>query len=417
MRFESVNYRSRVYLNGKLIGKNAGAYLPFEIRLPASLLKRGGNNRLVVRVDNRRFRPTSRPPACRSTGTPTGGWWNYGGLLREVYLRKIDRAGLQHRAGPPDLPCPTCARDVTYASTCATTATRRSAVRVTAQLRRRARSTSARRAVGAKKFASSAQAHRASRSPRAVVADAPVPLQHVASPPAPARRRSQTLLTCRRASARSRSSAATCMLNGQPLNFRGFGMHEDSLDKGFAIDNAQPRAADPSEAQGARRDAPAQPLPAAPLLLRARSTSSGMLVWVEVPVYSVKTKYLKQQRRAQARRARARREHARPTATTRRSSSGRSATSSASRPGPVQGDYIQRARQARQAARPDAPGRPTPSPATRRPAASPSTRRWTSSASTSTSAGTPGPNGQIADRDADATTSTASASATPTRRS
>ena len=33
MRFESVNYRSRVWLNGKPMGSNRGAYLPFEIRL------------------------------------------------------------------------------------------------------------------------------------------------------------------------------------------------------------------------------------------------------------------------------------------------------------------------------------------------------------------------------------------------
>jgi beta-galactosidase/beta-glucuronidase len=84
VRFESVNYRSRIYLNGRLIGKNTGAYLPFEVRLPASLLKRGGMNLLAVRVDDRRF-PTDFPPSGLSvTGVPTGGWWNYGGLLREV---------------------------------------------------------------------------------------------------------------------------------------------------------------------------------------------------------------------------------------------------------------------------------------------------------------------------------------------
>ena len=42
VRFESVNYRSKIWLNGRPIGTNRGAYLPFEIRLPASLLRRGG---------------------------------------------------------------------------------------------------------------------------------------------------------------------------------------------------------------------------------------------------------------------------------------------------------------------------------------------------------------------------------------
>ncbi len=101
MRFESVNYRSRVYLNGRLVGSNKGAYLPFEVRMPPSLLKRAGTNRLVVRVENKRL-ATDFPPAGLSvSGTPTGGWWNYGGILREVYLRRVDARRLLHGAGPP----------------------------------------------------------------------------------------------------------------------------------------------------------------------------------------------------------------------------------------------------------------------------------------------------------------------------
>ena len=59
-RFESVNYRARVWLNGKPIGENAGAYLPFEIE--ASGPKRRGTNRLVVRVDSKRL-DRDFPPA------------------------------------------------------------------------------------------------------------------------------------------------------------------------------------------------------------------------------------------------------------------------------------------------------------------------------------------------------------------
>ena len=33
MRFESVNYRTRVWLNGREIGRNTGAYIPFQLRL------------------------------------------------------------------------------------------------------------------------------------------------------------------------------------------------------------------------------------------------------------------------------------------------------------------------------------------------------------------------------------------------
>src|SRR5947209_5363406 len=50
IRFESANYRATIWLNGKLIGLHAVAYLPFEVDLPV----RPGVNRLIVRVDNRR---------------------------------------------------------------------------------------------------------------------------------------------------------------------------------------------------------------------------------------------------------------------------------------------------------------------------------------------------------------------------
>jgi beta-galactosidase/beta-glucuronidase len=79
VRFESVNYRATVFLNGVQIGRHEAASIPFEIRLTH---RRGGVNHLVVRVDSRRGR-TSFPPG------PSGGWWNYGGILREVYLRPV----------------------------------------------------------------------------------------------------------------------------------------------------------------------------------------------------------------------------------------------------------------------------------------------------------------------------------------
>src|SRR5215210_2226252 len=52
VRFDAVNYRARVWLNGRPIGRHAGAFIPFE--LPLTALRRGVN-RLVVRVDNRRL--------------------------------------------------------------------------------------------------------------------------------------------------------------------------------------------------------------------------------------------------------------------------------------------------------------------------------------------------------------------------
>ena len=102
VRFESVNYRSRVYLNGREIGRNAGAYIPFQMRLKG--LRKRGVNRLVVRVDSRRL-PTDFPPSGLSVnGNATGGWFNYGGIQREVYLQKLDTVAVRHRARAAQAP-------------------------------------------------------------------------------------------------------------------------------------------------------------------------------------------------------------------------------------------------------------------------------------------------------------------------
>ena len=132
LRFESVNYRARFWLNGRPIGSNAGAYLPFEIRIPPSALKRTGMNRLVVRVDSRR-RPTDFPPSGLSTtNRPTGGWWNYGGILREVYLRRIDRIDFNTVVVRPELDCARCDASVLLRTTLRNYADSSQRVRVTA---------------------------------------------------------------------------------------------------------------------------------------------------------------------------------------------------------------------------------------------------------------------------------------------
>jgi beta-glucuronidase len=102
INFQSVNYTATVWLNGREIGRHAGAYLPFEFDLKGL---RAGVNRLVVRVDDRRT-PTDLPPG------PGGGWWNFGGLLQEVYLRAVSYADISQVQVRPLLPCPSCASTI-----------------------------------------------------------------------------------------------------------------------------------------------------------------------------------------------------------------------------------------------------------------------------------------------------------------
>ena len=68
VRFESVNYRSQIWLNGHPIGANTGAYLPFEVTLPASALHRGGTTAWSSASTAAGGGPTSRPRACRCAG-------------------------------------------------------------------------------------------------------------------------------------------------------------------------------------------------------------------------------------------------------------------------------------------------------------------------------------------------------------
>jgi beta-glucuronidase len=110
LRFESVNYRATVWLNGRRIGGHTGGYLPFEVE--ARGLRRTGTNKLVVRVDSRHRDLDVPSVAVRKAGNYVGGWWNYAGILREVYLRKVDTLDFANVYVRPDVPCRTCTATV-----------------------------------------------------------------------------------------------------------------------------------------------------------------------------------------------------------------------------------------------------------------------------------------------------------------
>jgi beta-galactosidase/beta-glucuronidase len=48
LRFESVNHRATVYLDGRRVARHVGTYLPFEVAVD---LREGRAHRLVVRAD------------------------------------------------------------------------------------------------------------------------------------------------------------------------------------------------------------------------------------------------------------------------------------------------------------------------------------------------------------------------------
>jgi beta-glucuronidase len=100
VRFEGNNYRTEVWLNGKQLTLYTG-YFPFEVLL-SNL--REGRNTLVVEVSSLRSNTDLthwRPAAYNGYGT--GGWWNFGGILREVYMRRVDTVDVEHVSALPRL--------------------------------------------------------------------------------------------------------------------------------------------------------------------------------------------------------------------------------------------------------------------------------------------------------------------------
>jgi beta-glucuronidase len=90
--FEQVRRTANVWLNGRYLGASTDAYAPFT--LPASSLRPGATNQLIVRVDNR-YVP----------GSPAQDWWNYGGIMRPVTLVPVGRVQLQNLGAMPELGC------------------------------------------------------------------------------------------------------------------------------------------------------------------------------------------------------------------------------------------------------------------------------------------------------------------------
>lgn len=79
IRFESVNHRASVWVDGKLVGKHKGVYMPFEVRPTLA----AGRHSLVVRADWR------NPVSGMKREGWHRGWFNYGGINREVSVRRL----------------------------------------------------------------------------------------------------------------------------------------------------------------------------------------------------------------------------------------------------------------------------------------------------------------------------------------
>ncbi|WP_066631861.1 glycoside hydrolase family 2 [Labilibacter marinus] len=89
LKFEGIYHLSKIYLNGKFIGKNRGGFTPFEFDV-TDALNFNGKNVIAVQADNSAI---------------VGATWNWGGIIRDVTLSKNKdiRIDYQYIHAEPDL--------------------------------------------------------------------------------------------------------------------------------------------------------------------------------------------------------------------------------------------------------------------------------------------------------------------------
>jgi beta-galactosidase/beta-glucuronidase len=84
IRFESVNHKAEVFVDGDLVRTHTGEYLPFDVQ---TFLKAGEQHTLVVRADWR------GPTAMKRDGWHRL-WFNFGGINRGVTIRRVGASEL-----------------------------------------------------------------------------------------------------------------------------------------------------------------------------------------------------------------------------------------------------------------------------------------------------------------------------------
>jgi beta-galactosidase/beta-glucuronidase len=281
-RFESVNHRAKVWLNGRLLGSHIGAYLPFEV---AARSVRGGVNRLVVRVDSRRTSYDVPPLSESDEGRFEGGWWNYNGILREVYLRKVRKLDLQYAFVRPKLRCRSCAATVRIDARVRNVAGGPRRAKLVGSFGGRPFRLGARRigGFGSKPF----RARFRIRNPRLWEPRHP----HLYTLRLWLLDQGGRVVQTYRAHTGIRSLKVNRLgrieLNGREVDLRGAAIHEDSADRGAALTTAQmDQTFRNLRALGATITRAHYPLSPYELELADRY---GIIVWSEIPVYRMRS--------------------------------------------------------------------------------------------------------------------------------
>jgi hypothetical protein len=259
LRFESVNHRATVWVDGQLVARHTGVYLPFEADLRLAV----GAHTLVVRAD-------WRSPARMKAEGWHRTWFNFGGIDREVTVRPLGRSTLDAPAVVTRL------RDDGTALV---------DVAVAVDNRAQARTLQLRGTLGDEALAFPA-VRLAAGERREVHAQLTIPHPDMWAPRHPALAElhlevpGEAGWTERVGLRELRWSAGRLRINGQPLRLRGASLQEDAEGRGDAL-----RPADMDATVQRLRAIRANATRAQHLLnpaLYERLDAAGILVWQEI---------------------------------------------------------------------------------------------------------------------------------------
>jgi len=289
LRFESVNHRATVWLNGRKLAVHAPGYLPFEVDLKGV---KPTDNHLVVRVSTLRGNTdlTHWRPA-RFNGFGTGTWWNFGGISREVYLRRIEGVDVEDVAVSPRLRCVRCDARVRVAIRVRNTGRKKRKVVLALKVGRRRIGLSPREVDGGAR--------------QDVSTSFTLPHPRLWQPGHPAlygltvsagskRRRLAGFRRFFGVRMISRDRRGRVLLNGRPLQLRGAAIHEDDPQTGAALGSGQ-RALLLARLRSLHATLVRSHYPLHPAFVEALDRL-GILYWDQAPVYQLPNRLLQSPR-------------------------------------------------------------------------------------------------------------------------
>ena len=279
LRFESANHTAIVYLNGREIGRHSGGYLPWEV----DAKPKRGRNRLVVRVSTLRgANDLTHWRLARFNGYGTGGWWNFGGLLREVYLRPVRGVDIEQMAILPRMRNPRSSARVLTRVLLRNMGRRTQTVDLALKLGRRTVATATPRIAGRRRR--TVRVAFTIRRPKLWRPGRPALYKLTASASNQGgRSRYGAAFGVKHL---QRTASGLALLNGRVLNLRGASIHEDVPGRGAAWDPAtRRRHLNYLKSLGATVTRAHYPLH--PAFMEALDRA-GIMFWAQAPVYQVR---------------------------------------------------------------------------------------------------------------------------------